>query len=93
MFGCASGCVWSRSQCLGVSGDLLLFPAHTRSRTSSEPAPRGSLLEDFHTPGIARAGCELLSRKAQVKLNFHALGMLSNIEVGDLENLFYTGKK
>lgn len=39
-----------------------------------------------------QGGFELLSRKAQVKLNFHALGMLSNTEMDDLKNPFYTGK-
>lgn len=77
---------------VGVPGDPLLFPARQGLAASSEPVPRGSLQEDFHTPGTAKAGCELLSRKAQVKLNFHAFEMLSNTEMGGLENPSYTAK-
>lgn len=69
--------------------------AFASSHSDQEPAVNlfpGDLSCRIFIPLGLQGGCELLSRKAQVKLNFRALGTLSNIEMGDLENPFYTGK-
>lgn len=82
------GCRCLDVLCAGVPGELLL--SQHPAQTWHSDAPRGSLL------GVA-LDCQgrlgTLQQKGSSAAEPSALGMLSDTEMGDLENPFYTGKK